>query len=155
MPSIHLRAYSLWNTQNYPRLPLPDRDKVHAEVLLLFKNTILWETAGGCCTNTQDTWLLSPLLLGLRLLLESGSSQRPACSTLPLLPLATKWPSTCAPSLWPSAHWQVGGTSGGRQCSTSHGISYPFLSWGQGMGPVPRPHGLQCPLVHRHSGLPT
>ena len=137
MPSFHLRAYSLWNTQKYPHLPLPVRDKVHPEFLVPFKNAILWETAGGCCTNTQATWLLSPSLLGLRLLLESGSSQRPACSTLPLLPLATKWPSTCAPSLWPSAHWQVGGTSIAGECSSSHGISCPFLSWGQGMSPPP------------------
>ena len=40
-----------------------------------------------------------------------------------------------APSLWPSAHWQVGGTSGVGQCSTSHEISCPFLSWGQGLFP--------------------
>ena len=143
MPSFHLRASYLWNTQKYPHLPLPVRDKVHTEVRLPFKNTSLWETAGGSCINVQTSRHRSPSLLGLRLLLESGSSQRPACSTLPRLPLATKWPSTCAPSLWPSAHWQVGGTSGVGQCSTSHEISCPCLSWGQGMGPVPWTHGTQ------------
>ena len=142
MPSFHLRAYYLWNTQKYPHLPLPVRDKVHAEFLVPFKNTILWETAAGCCTNTQATWLLSPSLLGLRLLLESGSSQRPACSTLPLLPLATKRPSTLP---HPSGHQLTGRLVGPvEEDSEAPAMGSATPSWAGGRGWVLFPGHMAC-----------
>ena len=132
MPSFHLRAYSLWNTPPKNRHTLPDRDKVHPEFLLPFTNTTLWETAGGCCTNTQATWLLPPSLLGLRLLLESGSSQRPACSTPPLLPLATKRPSTLP---HPSGHQLTGRLVGPVEEDSAAPVSYTHLTLPTTVGP--------------------